>query len=304
MRKYIKFVTSYLESHEANECVRFIDSLCNALFIEHSIVVGRSHFGKPMTVVVNETYSPNFNLYEENAEQRRETLESAINFIMGNIPIWLYRNDHIQIIRDTISELSMRNLTVDQAATRLNGIFPRSVKEQMKTIRLIHGQIDLLYRSLDAALIKYTCKQVDGFSNYSDIDFAIHQAHSIPHDKRDMVMMLYSTSQDTNMMNVSLDANGNFIPFSSRFKDPSARLMIVPKTVSSGKYDLTKHVLKRIVDGCNQALQLELEYEYDTIQAAKGTFMLVYKLTKAIDDETIIEFADMISNCVKDGVEQ
>ena len=65
-----------------------------------------------------------------------------------------------------------------------------------------------------------------------------------------------------------------------------------------------KHVLKRIVDGCNQALDLELEYEYDTIQAAKGTFMLVYKLTKAIDDETIIEFADMISNCVKDGVEQ
>ena len=86
MRKYIKFVTSYLESHEANDCVRFIDALCNALFIEHSIVVGRSHFGKPMTVVVNETYSPNFNLYEENAEQRRETLESAINFIMGNIP--------------------------------------------------------------------------------------------------------------------------------------------------------------------------------------------------------------------------
>ena len=61
---------------------------------------------------------------EENAEQRRETLESAINFIMGNIPIWLYRNDHIQIIRDTISDLSMRNLTVDQASARLNGIFP------------------------------------------------------------------------------------------------------------------------------------------------------------------------------------
>lgn len=303
MRKYIKFVTSYLENYEANDCVRFIDALCNALFIEHSMIHGRSHFNKPTTVVVNETYSPNFNLYEEDMEQRREALDSAINFIMGNIPIWLYRNDHIQIIRDTISDLSMRNLTVDQASARLNGVFPRSAKEQMKTIRLIHGQIDLLYRSLDAALIKYTCKTVDGFSNYSDIDFAIHQAYSIPHDKRDMVMMLYSTSQDNNMMNVSLDANGNFIPFSNRHKDNSARLMVIPKTIASGKYDLTKHVLKRIVDGCNQALQLELEYDYDTIQAAKGTFMLVYKLTKAIDDETIIEFADMISGCVKVGVE-
>lgn len=304
MRKYIKFVTSYLENHEANDCVRFIDALCNALFIEHSMIHGRSHFNKPTTVVVNETYSPNFNLYEEDVEQRREALESAINFIMGNIPIWLYRNDHIQIIRDTISDLSMRNLTVDQASARLIGIFPRSAKEQMKTIRLIHGQIDLLYRSLDASLIKYTCKTVDGFSNYSDIDFAIHQAYSIPHDKRDMVMMLYSTSQDENMMNVSIDVNGNYVPFSSRHKDNSARLMVIPKTIPSGKYDLTKHVLKRIVDGCNQALQLELEYEYDTIQAAKGTFMLVYKLTKAIDDETIIEFADMISNCVKDGVDK
>lgn len=290
---YTKSVFTYLPKYceeTPNAAVTFINSLAHALYLQAAIIIGTHHYEEPTTVVLSEVSTRKYDLYHD---ENGEVLDNVINCIMRHIPTHLYPLDHIEVVKEVITDVSMHHITLEEASKKLDAIFVRSTFEQLKTFKTVPGQLDILYRTLDTVAIKTSCMKVDGKSNYTDIRFLKQQIWSIPDSKKDMMVIEFDTHVENPNM-VMKDENGDYYTFANGHRHDKPMVTVNSKYLDPDEFEIYR---KAIQDAVKTAFGLEgIDIEFSSAGGNRYScyYSVSYFVSDYIDDETMMRIASYL----------